>query len=331
MPGVTVELYEDLDNDGWLDSSDRLVTTDVTGVSGYYEFGGLEEGNYLVVETDLANFVSTGDKDSFGNPNSCTNNGNATVDCNVIDIGSIGIGTSSTLNHFFDEPINDPEVSGTVYDDLNSNGAYDVGEPGLANAVITVVGVGSDTTDANGLFAITVPGPDNYTVTETDPSGYISTGAFAGTHATVSDHNTIDLTLSSGQSSSGNIFLDTMPPEPEDECPNTPPGGIVDDDGCGFDTDLTVDKSSDATTGKVGQAFNYIVTISNSGAEAHNVVMEDEVPSVLTINGTPSATNGGTCAVDGQVVTCTWPILDDGSSGIATISVTLNQPSIVQI
>ncbi|MEM7132157.1 MAG: FG-GAP-like repeat-containing protein [Chloroflexota bacterium] len=146
----------------------------------------------------------------------------------------------------------------------------------------------------------------------------------AGAHAppVVVDTNVLSSTL-------GCIATDTDndgTPDNIDQCPNTPTGGVVDTDGCPFDTDLSGAKSASVTSITPGIPFDYTLTVNNSGAETHNVKVIDVVEAGLTINGTSTATNnnstGGACTVSGQVVTCTWDIMDDGASETITINVT---------
>ncbi|MFZ1752949.1 MAG: SdrD B-like domain-containing protein, partial [Caldilineaceae bacterium] len=67
------------------------------------------------------------------------------------------------------------------------------------------------TTDANGLYTFTVLA-GTYSITETNPANYTSTGAEAGTTgSTVINTDRIDVTLTSGQTSLQNDFLDTKP------------------------------------------------------------------------------------------------------------------------
>ena len=78
--GVNVELYRytDANGNGWLDPTESLVgaavdsTTTandpVTGEAGYYQFTGLQPGNYAVVVTPPANTTLTADPSADGEP-----------------------------------------------------------------------------------------------------------------------------------------------------------------------------------------------------------------------------------------------------------------------
>jgi len=71
-------------------------------------------------------------------------------------------------------------IGGVVFNDLNGNGVRDNGEPGLGGATITLRDagnnvVGTRVTGADGAFSFSNLSPGNYTVSETNPSGYTST------------------------------------------------------------------------------------------------------------------------------------------------------------
>jgi|GEM_PF-6435384 len=59
--GVTVQLYQDNNGNGLWDAGDTLIATTNTSSSGYYEFNGMPDGDYVIKETDPANYYSTGD------------------------------------------------------------------------------------------------------------------------------------------------------------------------------------------------------------------------------------------------------------------------------
>ncbi|HLF90345.1 MAG TPA: SdrD B-like domain-containing protein, partial [Anaerolineales bacterium] len=69
-------------------------------------------------------------------------------------------------------------ITGIVFDDVNSDGDQDFGEPGLAGAVITLDGTNPITTTGNGLitgtFTYNVSQVDIYSLHETNPPGYRS-------------------------------------------------------------------------------------------------------------------------------------------------------------
>ncbi len=87
-------------------------------------------------------------------------------------------------------------LSGYVYIDADNSGTKDVGEPGISGVLVTLSGNDSSggsvtrtaTSDANGSFAfIMLPASDTngYTLTETQPAGYLDGKETAGTVASV--------------------------------------------------------------------------------------------------------------------------------------------------
>ena len=57
IPGVTVDIYEDSNNNGVIDDGDTLVNSTITDANGDYSFPGLPDGNYLVDVTDEDNVL----------------------------------------------------------------------------------------------------------------------------------------------------------------------------------------------------------------------------------------------------------------------------------
>ncbi|WP_309400096.1 SdrD B-like domain-containing protein [Cerasicoccus maritimus] len=62
ISGVTVELYNDANQNGLVDFSEDLVDTAVTDGSGNFSFS-VPAGDYVLLETDPANYLSTADTD----------------------------------------------------------------------------------------------------------------------------------------------------------------------------------------------------------------------------------------------------------------------------
>ncbi|MGI6496623.1 MAG: choice-of-anchor A family protein [Kiritimatiellia bacterium] len=61
IPGVMVTLYQDVNGDGKLDADDVPLSQAYTDENGYYAFNRISEGSYIVVESDLPGYASTGD------------------------------------------------------------------------------------------------------------------------------------------------------------------------------------------------------------------------------------------------------------------------------
>lgn len=167
---VRVDLYDS--------TGTTLLASLNTTAGGSYSFANLTPGNYRVVETDPAGYVS-----------STTNSAPATV----------AAGDSATVN-FGDYRLPDSAlstISGTVFNDINGNGIQDTGEAPISGVTVqlrnnTGAILATATTNAIGGYSFSNLPAGLYTVTEIDSAGYISTtlnqvavNLSAGTPATV--------------------------------------------------------------------------------------------------------------------------------------------------
>lgn len=91
--------------------------------------------------------------------------------------GGVDTGQQSSTN--FDMTILEVEgeflIQGTVFNDLGSDGVMDFYEPGIEGVEVNLVGLGTETTDADGYYSFSVPSTGSYTVEEVDPAGFLST------------------------------------------------------------------------------------------------------------------------------------------------------------
>ena len=99
-------------------------------------------------------------------------------------------------------------ISGTVFDDYNTNGVQDPGEPGLAGQTVFldlngsgVLQAGDPTaiTDANGNFQLGVPGPGTYTLRQVLLGGVLLSEPAGGSY---------QVTVTSGANVTGQNFAD---------------------------------------------------------------------------------------------------------------------------
>jgi len=130
--GVTVELFRDTDSDGIADSEFPFQST-VTDGDGYYLFGGLAEGDYLVRIPD-SQFIEDGPLQGW---HSSTGAGDADDDNDVDDNGidgdtNGGVWSGPVTLSFFDEPTDEPDKpeEGLEFDvpsDENANMTVDFG------------------------------------------------------------------------------------------------------------------------------------------------------------------------------------------------------------
>jgi LPXTG-site transpeptidase (sortase) family protein len=169
---VTVTLY---DSTGTI-----VIATTTTAANGTYSFANVPPGDYRVVETDPAGYVST-------TPNlvpvTVTSGGNVQA-----DFGEYRLVNTSPAS-----------INGTVWNDLDADGVIDPGESPLVGVTVTLrdnLGnvVATALTNASGQYSFTNLVPGAYSVTETDPATYVSTTL-----------NTVVTTLNAGDSSTINF------------------------------------------------------------------------------------------------------------------------------
>ncbi|BBQ10782.1 SdrD B-like domain-containing protein [Stenotrophomonas maltophilia] len=177
-----------------------------TDADGAYQFTGLVVGqNYRVTETQPTGY------------------GNGTEHAtNVIDVNALP--SAGVSDRDFGETLG--SLAGVVFEDFsttaanNDNGSFDGGENPIAN--VTVVLTGTDVlgnpvnvtvqTDATGayVFRDLLPPTGSYTLTETQPAGYIDgrhTPGNAATPGSATTPNVIDgIVITEGQAATGYLF-----------------------------------------------------------------------------------------------------------------------------
>ncbi len=154
IPTVTMILYRD-DGNSTFDSSDGIVMTMTTSITGYYLFTGLPAGTYFSVvdQTTLPNnLTETADPDEPGVCNICNSRGKAILSS-----------TSVYTMDFGYQPHGSGAIGDTVWRDMNGDGVQaGPQETGIAGIVLTLtidfngdgnyVPVMTRTTDTNGYY-----------------------------------------------------------------------------------------------------------------------------------------------------------------------------------
>ncbi len=156
-----------------------VTLTTTTDANGNYVFANLKAGKYTVTETGPANFFDGIDKaGSVG----------GTVGNDVISNIVIGNGTKATAYNFAE--LAGAKISGTIFCDADKDGKQDRNEAGIKGVKITLSGTDdqgnavclSVYTDACGNYSFTNLRKGSYTLTETQPDGYLSTKSMAGSN-----------------------------------------------------------------------------------------------------------------------------------------------------
>jgi hypothetical protein len=124
---------------------------------------------------------------------------------------------SGATDQTLDAGLAPARISGTVLKDLNANGVKDTGETGIAGVSVTLTGVDAlgqavtvtATTNANGEYSFAVL-PGTYTLKETNPVDYLSSGSLVGSATGAAVVNADELTTPAvgGTTAEHNDFLD---------------------------------------------------------------------------------------------------------------------------
>ncbi len=189
LAGVTVTL------NGTNDQGTSITATATTNSSGAYSFttdssgNALRPGTYTITETlpsaYLANAANVG----------IVNGASDGAVVSATKIGSVVLAESQSGVSYNFGDIKPVTVAGTVYEDTNDNGTLNSGEPGIAGVTVTLSGTSDQgtsitattTTNASGVYSFTTDSsgnvlrPGTYTVTETQPGGYLTGAATVGT------------------------------------------------------------------------------------------------------------------------------------------------------
>lgn len=207
ISGVTINL-------GGIDNLGNAISlTTTTSGTGDYHFTGLRPGSYTISEVQPLAYLDG--KDTVGTPFGGSNATNDTFSIIAIPTGTNAAGA----NYNFGE-LSPAGVTGTVFSDLNNDGVKQGGEAGISGATVTLMGTNdlgqsvniSLTTNGSGVFSFTSLRPGLYTLTETQPTGYLDGKDSAGnTAGTLSNDTVTNFTLISGQSDSGVTFGELAP------------------------------------------------------------------------------------------------------------------------
>ena len=198
LAGVTVTLT------GADDNGLAVNQSQVTAADGSYNFTNLRPGTYTVTKTHPAGFWDG--KNSSGTPG-------GTVGDNQFSGISLASGVAGANNNFAE--LVPTSVSGFVYFDINDNGVKDPGEPGISGVTITLTGVDdhgtavnlSAVTKADGSYNFSNLRPGTYTISETQPSGWLEGKNSVGTQGgVVGNDQFTNVTLTSGQNGANNNF-----------------------------------------------------------------------------------------------------------------------------
>jgi protocatechuate 3,4-dioxygenase beta subunit len=176
ISSVVIRLYHDLNNNDIYDGGDILVaTTSTDGDTGNYCFEDVTPGEYVVVETDPANYYGISDYDTSTGVNDPDGNDQADGSDNQIPVTLVP-GEQDEDNNFIDAPF-PGSISGTVVDDAGNpivgvtlNLYGDSNNDGNEDGSI----IGTAVTNSSGAYTISGILPGHYVVVEISPLYYSS-------------------------------------------------------------------------------------------------------------------------------------------------------------
>ncbi|WP_347988998.1 SdrD B-like domain-containing protein [Methylomonas sp. AM2-LC] len=171
LNGVTVEL---MDSTGTKVIATTVTSNDpVTGAAGYYEFTGLNAGNYTVKFITPANYYYS--DDNSGKPGSATtlsDDANSTTGLSSV----ISVAQGQSVSYVDAGLVHASILNGTVFLDSNGNGVKDTGDIGAKGITVDLLDSTGKTildhtvTDANGKYSFT-EAPGTYIIEVIAPKG----------------------------------------------------------------------------------------------------------------------------------------------------------------
>jgi hypothetical protein len=224
IPGLTVNLYRDNNNDNIADGA--AIATTTTNGTGNYLFSNLAPGNYIVGVVPLAGYTSSTnpavdpDNDTDRDDNGTNLAGTEWRGLAItLAAGTEFNGTASNTNTnvTYDFGFYQPapaSLGDRVWRDDNDNGIQDADEVGVAGVTVTLVNaaeevVATTTTDAQGNYKFSNLLPGDYTVRITPPANYtLSAKDQGGNDNTDSDFDPITSTTGTISLAAGQNLTD---------------------------------------------------------------------------------------------------------------------------
>ncbi len=222
-------VYNDANNNGTKDSGEAAIAgvkinlsgTDyldlpvtgstTTSSTGSYCFNNLAAGTYTISEEQPASYKDGITKQ--GTP------GSGSTDYNIFSGIALDAGYNGTNNNFGE--LLPSSLAGSVFVDTNNDGVRDTAEAGIPNVTIELTGyddrseyVGmTGATGSDGAYAFTNLRPGTYTITETQPNGYVDGKDKQGTPGTGTTGNDVfdGITLKQNVTGQNNNFGELSP------------------------------------------------------------------------------------------------------------------------
>lgn len=177
------------------------IATTTTGSGGFYLFNAPALSGYVVQFVGPNGFVSS----AQGSGAASGVNGDSDADpatgyTDVFTVSPGGVDFSVDAGYFEPDiaPM-DVSIGNLVFEDLNCNGVYDFGEPGLDGVMVLLFDpfdlstpIGSTTTAGGGMYLFNTPALSGYVIQFVGPAGYTSSAQGAGAAAGVDNDSDAD-------------------------------------------------------------------------------------------------------------------------------------------
>jgi uncharacterized repeat protein (TIGR01451 family) len=265
------------------------------------------------------------------------------MDAQIDELGMIGP-TVLTRNFANLEPLS---LGDTVWFDANNNGQLDAGELGIPGVVLTLyedsdgngeftpgvdVALGTDTTDASGIYGFGNLFPGDYIV-QIGPANFATGGALQGLVSSTGndpvpdpndnvdgDDNGYPLAGHGVVSLAITLSAGGVPDNNTDRDPNA---NLTLDFGFTALADLQVVKTDDPDPVTAGDTLTYTLVVTNHGpSPAAGVVLTDPLPAGVTFQSV--STTQGTASHATGIVTANLGDLDVAESATVTVVVTVD-------
>lgn len=200
IAGVTVKLA------GTAPDGTAVNLTGTTASDGSYSFTKLAAGSYTVTETQPSGWLDGQDSPGTAGGSAAAQPGD--------QISGVVLASSTVATGYNFGELSQGAIGGQVYRDLNNDGIVSgAGETGISGVTVALSGTDdlgatinlSTTSDSSGNYNFGGLRPGTYSITETQPAGFLPGKATTGTGTTAAgsaaaDGNSIGvITLSAGQ------------------------------------------------------------------------------------------------------------------------------------